>query len=486
MKKTGIHKATLSVLRWGSLIILLVALLVGTLWRGAYFPTPPDEFSFSASIYSPRWTFVALLLLAGVWELVALLVERRSMVLRSPLLWIFTAFTLYSGATYFWSSGSAITIKDFVLLLALASVLLVVRGQLIRFPAKVPGMLSWWLVYTAGFVSAWGIVTYILRTAPYANEVDGIYRAGSTLEYSNALGCFALMAIPFATALLGLCREEERPLPGTALTLLTAAVLLSLSRSALVLLVLVSLYLLIANRGSTRFLPVFAGLGLGVVLAVIAMLAAEAGQRGLGITVAAVVVPLAYFIQEYLPGAGREKVVKISYIFGVVLAAAGAVALILGSRIRHIIIERFGEGFTWSRMLPHREDTWSGALDAFRERPVKGWGLGSFPQVYQDFSFTSFTKYAHNLVLQVAVDSGIIGAVLMVLFLLYVAVFSLLRLARHAEPLARAAAIAALIFIFFNMFDWEWYVPALAAWFLVVAALVEQMGDSEAVEVSAD
>ncbi|MHB1382492.1 MAG: O-antigen ligase family protein, partial [Thermoleophilia bacterium] len=136
--------------------------------------------------------------------------------------------------------------------------------------------------------------------------------------------------------------------------------------------------------------------------------------------------------------------------------------------------ERFGEGFAWSRMLPHREDTWAGALEAFRERPLKGWGLGSFPQVYQEYSFTSYTKYAHNLVLQAAVDSGVIGAALMALFLLYVTALCLLRLARRADPTARAASVAGLVFICFNLFDWEWYVPVLAAWFMVVASLAAQ------------
>jgi O-antigen ligase len=162
---------------------------------------------------------------------------------------------------------------------------------------------------------------------------------------------------------------------------------------------------------------------------------------------------------------------------------------VASTRARNIIYERFGEGFTWRRLLPHREDTWSGALDAFRERPLKGWGLGTFSQVYLEFSFTSYTKYAHNLVLQAAVDSGIIGAVLMTLVLLYTAILSLLRLLRRAASLSRAAAIAVLVFILFNMFDWEWYVPALAAWFMVVAMMLEfkeEKGERIAANGSAD
>lgn len=459
-----------SALRQGSLYILLTALLTGALWRGAYFPTPGD----AVSLFTPRWTMVGLLLLAGLWEMAAQVAERRAAVFVSPLLWLFAAFAGFSGASYFWSSDPSVSVRDFLLLLALAAVLVVARGQLLRYPGKAASTLSWWLVYTATFVAAWGIVTYILRVTPYANEVDGIFRAGGTLEYSNALGCFALMALPFTLALMKPDRREDCVLLGTAAVVLTAAVILTLSRSALVLLALMALYLLVANGGGIRFVLVLASLGLGVVLAALSMLAAEADPGGYGMVLPAIVVPLSYFTLHYLQAAGRDKALKIACaVTGVMLAAAAAM-LAASARARNIIFERFGEGFAWSRLLPHREDTWAGAFDAFRERPLTGWGLGSFPRVYQDFSITSYTKYAHNLVLQVAVDSGIIGAALMALFLLYVAILCLLRLVLGADPIVRAAAVAGLVFIFFNLFDWEWYVPVLPAWFMVVASLAVQ------------
>ncbi|MHB0914668.1 MAG: O-antigen ligase family protein [Thermoleophilia bacterium] len=461
-------------LRHGSLYILMAALLTGSLWRGAYFPTPAEGFSGVYPLFTPRWMMVALLLLAGAWELAALAAERRFRVFASPLFWLFAAFAGFSGASYFWSSAPPVTARDSLLLLALAAVLVVARGQLLRFPGRAAARLSWWLVYTAAFVAAWGIVTYILRAAPYANEVDGIFRAGGTLEYSNALGCFALMGIPFAVALMEPDRREDRVLLGVAVMMLAAAAILSLSRSAMVLLLLVSLYLLVVNRGGIRFVLVLASLGFGVVLASLSMLVAEAGRGWTGMALPALVVPLAFYLLQYLLGAGSGKALRIAYAAAVVMMASAAASVGASARARNIIAERFGEGFAWSRMLPHREDTWAGALEAFRERPLKGWGLGSFPQVYQEYSFTSYTKYAHNLVLQAAVDSGVIGAALMALFLLYVTALCLLRLARRADPTARAASVAGLVFICFNLFDWEWYVPVLAAWFMVVASLAAQ------------
>lgn len=457
----------------GSLYILLAGLLAGSFWRGAYFPTSPQEFSFPDSLLAPRWFFVSLLLLAGLWELAAQVAERRRALLASPLLWLFTGLTLYSGLTYFWSEDPAITLRELLLLTAYLAVLVVVGGQRRRFPGETAARISWWLVYTASFIAAWGVVTYILRLSPYANEVDGIYRAGGTFEYSNALGCFSLMAIPFATALMGKMTREDRVLLASGLTLMTAAVILSLSRATLVLFLLLAVYLLIADRGSMRFVLLLTSFGFGMGMAVASMLAAEAGMGAAGIVFPVLILPLAYYTQSYLIARGREKALRIAYAAAGIAMVAAAAGAALTARARNIIYERFGEGFAWSRLLPHREDTWKGALDAFRERPVRGWGLGLFARVYEDFAITSFTKYAHNLVLHAAIEGGIIGAALMALFLLYVVAVSLLRVFRATGPLCRAAAAAALVFIAFNLFDWEWFVPALTAWFMVAASLAE-------------
>ncbi|RJQ43632.1 MAG: hypothetical protein C4534_08025, partial [Gaiellales bacterium] len=284
-------------LRRGSLYLMLAALLTGALWRGGYFPTPTAAFGFPGSLLTPRWSLTALLLLAGAWELAALAAERRAAFLRSPLLWLFTAFTVSAGLTYFWSRFPAVTVRDFLLLLALWSAFVVARGQGLRFPGESSRTISWWLVYTAAFVCAWGIATYVLRMSPYANEVDGIFRAGGTLEYSNALGCFALMAMPFAAALMRGAEKGDLPLLGAALTLQAGAVMLSLSRLALMLLALMSIYLLVESRGGMRFVLTLSSLCFGLGLAAVSMLAAEAGLGGKGLLLPAALAALGYFAQ---------------------------------------------------------------------------------------------------------------------------------------------------------------------------------------------
>jgi O-antigen ligase len=112
-------------------------------------------------------------------------------------------------------------------------------------------------------------------------------------------------------------------------------------------------------------------------------------------------------------------------------------------------------------------------MDAFRVQPVKGSGLGSFSQVFTEHTIAVYTKYAHNLFLQMAVDTGVLGVALLGLFIGYVVVLSGWWIVVASHPLVRAMALSSLIFISYNMFDWEWYVPALTAWFMVGAACLE-------------
>lgn len=477
-------------LRQGSLYILLGAVLTGTLWRGSYFPTPVTGISSLSSLLSPRWLLVSLLLLAGVWELVAVIAERRMRVLLSPALWLFGAFAAFAAASRYWSVVSAVTTRDVILLTAYLAALFTARSQIGRYGGKVISAVSWWLVYTAGFVSVWGIFTYIHRMAPYANQVDGIYRAGGTLEYSNALACLALMAMPVTAALMRSKKREDRLMLAVGMTILTATVILTLSRSAAILLIVMYVYLLTAGRRAGQVTLLLSSFMSAAALAAAAMYTSEKASehvwipligldldaRLLGMAALAVILVLSHLWQRYLEKLEKRIALLVLVVTGSALLAAAGVFLASYDRARNIIHERFIEGFTFSKLLPHRADTFTGAVEAWREHPVRGWGHGSFARVYQDFFFTAYTKYAHNLVLQAAVETGIIGAVLISLFLLYVTGLCLFRLFAVAAVLVKAAAVSALVFIAFNMFDWEWYVPALTAWFMIIAAVIESSG----------
>jgi O-antigen ligase len=118
------------------------------------------------------------------------------------------------------------------------------------------------------------------------------------------------------------------------------------------------------------------------------------------------------------------------------------------------------------------------SLKMIGERPVLGWGLGTFPVVYP--SFRSFytnllVNEAHNDFAQLAVETGIFGCAVMVVFvgLLY---RTGLRKVEHWRRDPRASmALAALVgctgLLVHSLSDFNLQIPANAALFFALAAI---------------
>jgi len=487
-----------SALRNGSLYILCGALITGTLWNGGYFQTS-------------RWVLTFLILGAAGWELVVSMAEGgQARSLRSPALWLLTAFAVFATCSLFWSVVPGDTEREAALLLAYVAVIFVVRSNLVRSGAAALAGFSAWFVYAASFVSAWGIVTYIFRLAPWAGLLDNIYRAGSSFEYSNALACFGLMALPVSAALHRSAGSNERLAYATAMTLQAAAILLSFSRFGIVALLLMALYLCFTGWREHMALPVFLSFTGALAVAMASMVAQEYQHTLAGLAVVALMLT-GFFVLQRIAGqaamsAAGPSATKVDGGFArrsgfavdntavTGALAAGASLVVLAAflliarldRLRVIITTRFVDGMTLRRLLPHRLDTWAGAVEAFRAEPLAGSGLGSFYYVYQQHVLAAYTKYAHNLVLQTAVETGLAGAVLMVVFLAYVVALICRRLITKSDAVIKAHAISVGVFIAFNVFDWEWYVPALTAWSMLGVACLEgyaRMEDEEKVNL---
>ena len=107
---------------------------------------------------------------------------------------------------------------------------------------------------------------------------------------------------------------------------------------------------------------------------------------------------------------GRGKALAILLIL-----VAGAVLVFLPMRARLGELAG-GEGGT----LTVRRVIWSGAARAFLERPVLGWGPGSFQKVFPEFRDPHYhtmgvshnTLHAHCEYLELLMDSGLVGALL--------------------------------------------------------------------------
>ena len=126
-------------------------------------------------------------------------------------------------------------------------------------------------------------------------------------------------------------------------------------------------------------------------------------------------------------------------------------------------------------------------LKMFLQKPVLGWGLGTFPTIYPSFrSFYTnlFVNEAHNDYAQLLVEMGLIGFALMIWFLF--------RLYRYGVPTSRrwefkwdgAVSLAALLgctaLLVHSLVDFNLHVPANAAVFYVLSALAVSRPGSQA------
>jgi O-antigen ligase len=118
------------------------------------------------------------------------------------------------------------------------------------------------------------------------------------------------------------------------------------------------------------------------------------------------------------------------------------------------------------------------SLRMFSERPVGGWGLGTFPTVYpsyRTFYTNLFVNEAHNDYAQLLVETGLLGFGLMLWFLV--------RLYRYGLPTSRrwefqwdgAVSLAALLgctgILFHSFVDFNLQIPANAALFYLLCGL---------------
>lgn len=118
------------------------------------------------------------------------------------------------------------------------------------------------------------------------------------------------------------------------------------------------------------------------------------------------------------------------------------------------------------------------SLRMFREKPILGWGLGTFPVVYPQFrSFytTFFVNEAHNDYLQLLVEAGIAGFGIAVWFLVLTFRGAAAKLQNWTETINGTLTVAALLgctgILIHSFLDFNLQIPANAALFYVLCAI---------------
>jgi O-antigen ligase len=117
-------------------------------------------------------------------------------------------------------------------------------------------------------------------------------------------------------------------------------------------------------------------------------------------------------------------------------------------------------------------------LKMFLHRPVLGFGLATFPDVYPQFRsfYTDFVvNAAHNDYLQLLIEMGALGFATMVWFLIVVYRRGISKITNWPEDKNGAVALAALLgvtgILVHSFVDFNLHIPANAALFYVLCAI---------------
>jgi O-antigen ligase len=118
------------------------------------------------------------------------------------------------------------------------------------------------------------------------------------------------------------------------------------------------------------------------------------------------------------------------------------------------------------------------SLRMFSNRPILGWGLGTFPTVYpsyRSFYTNLFVNEAHNDYAQLLVETGLFGFGLMLWFVVSLYRYGLPTSRRWEFQWDAALALAALLgctgILFHSFVDFNLQIPANAALFYVLCGL---------------
>jgi O-Antigen ligase len=119
---------------------------------------------------------------------------------------------------------------------------------------------------------------------------------------------------------------------------------------------------------------------------------------------------------------------------------------------------------------------WKEAAGAFSDRPLAGWGAGSFPVIHLLYRRNTISvQQPHSVPLQFLAETGIVGALLAIVgfgLLLAVAVRAV-RTREGPERLIAAGLIAAVVaYAIHTFYDWDWDIPGVTFPALVLVGVL--------------
>ncbi len=392
---------------WEPGIGLMITLIAGpwAAWMNTYYPglLPIDAGQIMVGLTLGAWV------LGG-------LARREFVIPRSPLLIPLSLFVIWAAITMLWAPDLSFGLPEVIKWLEIILVMLLAIDV-----AQRRG-LTWILTgvfATAALQALIGIYEARLRgTGPLGFRLsEGVYRAYGTFEQPNPFAGFVGMVLPIGIALtvyfgvrilnMGLHRfRPARLLPDVlqfafyafATLLLAAGLYLSFSRGA----------------------------WLGAAAAIGALIVFAPRRLWLGVTLAGVALLglLSLSNAGLLPAAINERLADAGTLFDI-------------RDVRGVPINDANYA------LIERQAHWQAALNMLTDQPWTGVGFSNYQAVYEQYRLLNWPMalgHAHNIYLNVAAETGLIGLALYLL--LWICIFAVtFRAIRRAQGFDRAVAV---------------------------------------------
>jgi O-antigen ligase len=119
--------------------------------------------------------------------------------------------------------------------------------------------------------------------------------------------------------------------------------------------------------------------------------------------------------------------------------------------------------------LTYRTVTWKHSLAALRDKPLLGYGAGAFEYAYRKYYEASlYTRYAHNTLIKIAVELGLLGIVCFFFYLSGLGVGVKKRITETRYFFVFLSVSAGFLFSLFNV---TFEIPAYASTFFILSSM---------------
>ena len=419
---------------------------------------------------------------------------------------LLAAFAAWNGITVFWSVAPDQTWLEVNHVVTY----LLVLGLGIVIGSSYPRALE---LVGVGFVwVALAVTAYALGQKLFPGlHVPGLFNLNQTgplprlqepLGYWNALALFIALAVPLAWAVAADQGRSGRARIAAlcAIELMVLTIVFTYSRGGLLALA-IALAVGIAVSGDRLRCAMWLGLSLAATLpvAVLGLVSPQLTRAGeklssresggaiLAILLSLSLVALIAAARKLLTVEPRVRIAadrlpalrRLAAAGAVVVVVAAVLALAVSSRGLTGTISHAWHTFTTTQPASNYDPNrllsadsqnrwvwWKEAAGAFGDRPLGGWGAGSFAVVHRLYRRDTLTvQQPHSVPLQFLSETGVVGA------LLAVGAFVLLlraglRAVKRREPgsqrlLAAGAFAAGLAYAIHSLYDWDWEIPAV-------------------------